>query len=91
MTKSITIAYQEADETLLMGIFKKFKVKTLKTAPYVPQDDDDQGVPLRVALEMVESLNWIKKVERGEAEPISWEQMMSELEADKVQGGAVAA
>ncbi len=84
MTKSITIAYHEADESLLMGIFKKFKVKTLKT-PVTLDDDDEQGVPLSVALDMVESLKWIKQVERGEIAPISWDQMMAELEADKLQ------
>ena len=78
MTKSITISCNEADENVLMSIFKKFKVKTRAVAP--PSDDDDEeGVPLSVALDMVESLKWIKKVERGEAEPITWEQMMAEL------------
>ncbi len=82
MTKSITITYQEADESLLMGIFKKFKVKTLKTP--VTLDDDELGVPLEVALQMVEGLKWIKQVERGEVEAITWEQMTAELEADKL-------
>ena len=29
MTKSITISYEEADESLLLALFKKLKVKTL--------------------------------------------------------------
>ena len=92
MTKSITISYNEADENVLMSIFKKFKVKTRAVAPLSDDDDDDEeGVPLSVALDMVDSLKWIKKVERGEAEPITWEQMMAELEADKAQEVAVAA
>jgi hypothetical protein len=93
MTKTITISYHEADENVLMSIFKKFKVKT-QAAPALPpyeDDDDEEGVPLSVALDIVESLKWIKKVERGEVEPITWEQMMAELEADKVQEVAVAA
>jgi hypothetical protein len=90
MTKSITITYNEADESVLMSIFKKFKVKTVKTAP-IPDEDDEEGVPLEVAHQMVEALEWIKKCERGEVEPITWEQMMAELEADTVQEVAIAA
>jgi hypothetical protein len=90
MTKSITITYNEADESVLMSIFKKFKVKTVKIAP-VSDDDDEEGVPMEVALQMVESLEWIKKCERGEVEPITWEQMMAELEAETVQEVAFAA
>jgi hypothetical protein len=55
MTKSITITYNEADESVLMSIFKKFKVKTVKTAP-IFDEDDEEGVPLEVAHQMVESL-----------------------------------
>jgi hypothetical protein len=90
MTKSLIIQYAEADESVLLSIFKKFKVKTLTAAP-IADDDMEEGVPLAVAHQIVESLEWIKKVERGEAEPITWEQMMAELEADKVQEVAVAA
>lgn len=95
MTKSITISYNEADESVLMSIFKKFKVKTLKPIANADNDmeegDMEEGVPLEVAHQMVESLKWIKQVERGEVEPITWEQMMAELEAEKAQEVAVAA
>ena len=75
-----------------MSIFKKFKVRTLKSKPTLDDDDEmEEGVPLEVALQMVEGLKWIKQVERGEVEPLTWEQMMAELEADKAQEVAVAA
>ena len=90
MTKSITIQYSENDESLLMAFFKRLKVKIQPVAK-LNDDDDEEGVPLSVALDMVESLKWIKKVERGEAEPITWEQMMAELEAENVQEVAIAA
>lgn len=92
MTKSITIQYSETDELLLMGIFKKFKVKIFPTVPTpkVSADDDEEGVPLEVALDMVEAWKWIKQVERGEADDLTWEDMMAELEADKMQEVAVA-
>ena len=97
LTKSITITYKEADENTLMAIFNKFKVKIMPTAQQheadadYDDDDDEEGVPLSVALDMVESLKWIKQVERGEVEPITWEQMMAELEAENVQEVAIAA
>jgi hypothetical protein len=90
MTKSITIQYLEADELLLMGIFKKFKVKIFPPVPNVTDDEDEEGVPLEVALDMVEAWKWIKQVERGEADDLTWEDMMAELEADKMQEVAVA-
>jgi hypothetical protein len=85
MTKSITITYNEADESVLMSIFKKFKVKTVKTAP-ISKDDDEEGVPLEVAHQMVESLEWIKKCERGEVEPMgSFEDLIAELKAEELE------
>ena len=81
MTKSLIINYSEADESVLMGIFKKFKVKIQPVE--TEKDYGDKGVPQHVADNIIEGLKWIKKVERGEAEPITWEQMMAELEADE--------
>jgi hypothetical protein len=89
MTKSIIINYSEADENILMAIFKKFKVKIQPIA--TEKDYGDKGVPQRVADNIIEGLKWIKKVERGEAEPITWEQMMAELEADELEEAAVPA
>jgi hypothetical protein len=77
MTKSIIINYSEADESLLMAFFKRLKVKI---QPIESETDfGDKGVPKRVVDNIVEGLEWIKKCERGEAEPISWERMITEL------------
>ena len=90
MTKSLIINYSEADESVLMGIFKKFKVKIQPVE--TEKDYGDKGVPQHVADNIIEGLKWIKKVERGEAEPITWEQMMAELEADEaVEEGVLIA
>lgn len=84
MTKTITISYHEADENVLMSIFKKFKVKTAAARP--SYDEDEEGVPLSVALDIVESLKWIEKVKRGEAEPMgSFEDLIAELKAEAMQ------
>ncbi len=76
MTKSITITYNEADESLLMSLFKKFKIKI---KPATNEDADGEGVPVHVAKDIVEGLRLIKKYERGEIEFTSWESMMAEL------------
>ena len=86
MTKSITISYNEADESVLMSIFKKFKVKTLKPVHDNDDGEMEEGVPLEVALQMVEGLKWIKQVERGEVEPMgSFEDLIAELKAEAQQ------
>ena len=73
----MTIAYQEADEPILMGIFKKFKIKTIPAPDY-----GDDGVPAHVADAIIEGLDWIEKRKRGEVKAISWEQMMEELKTE---------
>ena len=81
MTKSLIINYSEADESVLMGIFKKFKVKIQPVE--TEKDYGDKGVPQHVADNIIEGLKWIKKVERGEAEPMgSWEDLLAELKED---------
>lgn len=66
MTKSIIINYSEADENILMGIFKKFKVKIQPIE--TEKDYGDKGVPKRVADNIIEGLTLIKKYEAGEIE-----------------------
>ena len=70
----------------ILNFIKRFK-STIKVQIMDDNtDDDEEGVPLRVALEMVESLKWIKKVERGEAEPMgSFEDLIAELKAEAQQ------
>jgi hypothetical protein len=83
MTKIITIQYNEADEMLLMAFFKRLKIKLTKVA------DDDEGVPLQVAHNMVEGLKLIKKYEQGELEQPTWEDMMAELRKNEKEASHV--
>jgi hypothetical protein len=46
-------------------------------------DFGDEGVPAYIVTDIIEGLAWIKKVESGEVEGISWEQMMAELEFEE--------
>lgn len=51
-----------------------------KEAIKSPNDEDmSEGVPLRVAKDMVTGLQQIDQFERGELSLPSWEDMMSEL------------
>jgi hypothetical protein len=84
MTKSIIINYSEADESLLMAFFKRLKVKIQPID--TEKDYGDKGVPRHVAENIIEGLKWIKKVERGEAEPLgTWEDLIAELKAEEAQ------
>ncbi len=80
MTKSITIAYNEDDENLLLALFRKLKITVLQNREF---DFGDEGVPAHVVTDIVDGLAWIKKVESGEVEGITWEQMMAELESEE--------
>jgi hypothetical protein len=64
MTKSITISYSEADESLLMAFFKRLKVKIQPVE--TEKDYGDKGVPQHVADNIIEGLKLIKQSERGE-------------------------
>ncbi len=63
MTKSIIINYSEADESVLMGIFKKFKVRIQPVE--MEKDYGDKGVPKHVADNIVEGLKLIEKSQNG--------------------------
>ena len=74
MTKSIIITYNEADENVLMVLFEKFKIKTKAVKDY-----GDNGVPQRVADDIVSGLENIKKYERGEIELTDAYDLLREL------------
>ena len=82
MTKSIIINYSEADESVLMGIFKKFKVRIqpLETE----KDYGDKGVPQQVADNIIEGLKLIKKSERGEIKLQNAYDLLKELREEAV-------
>ena len=82
MTKSITIQYAEADESVLMSIFKKFKVRTITPTP--EPDYGDEGVPQRVADNIIEGLALIKKSERGEVVLQNAYDLLKELREEAV-------
>jgi len=85
MTKSMVITFKEADESLLVSLFKKLKIKTkaveVEKEEYVEQTKEEILEGLRIAVEEMNA------IERGELKSISWEDMMAELRADNVKLG----
>jgi uncharacterized protein YodC (DUF2158 family) len=77
MTKSIIITYQEADESFLMTFFKRFGIKT-------DVYQETEGVPQRVADEIILGLNTIKQYERGEVELQDAYDLLRELREEAV-------
>lgn len=82
MTKSLIINYSEADESVLMGIFKKFKVKIQPVE--TEKDYGDKGVPQHVADNIIEGLKLIKKAERGEIKLENAYDLLKELREEAV-------
>jgi hypothetical protein len=77
MTKSITISYSEADESLLMAFFKRLKVKIQPVE--TEKDYGDKGVPQHVADNIIEGLKLIKQSERGEIQLENAYDLLNEL------------
>lgn len=82
MTKSIIINYSEADESVLMGIFEKFKVRIQSLE--VENDYGDKGVPKHVADNIVEGLQLIKKSQNGEIKLQNAYDLLKELREEAV-------
>ena len=79
MAKSIIITYNEADENLLMALFKKFKIKTERysqqqTTPSTEKTKEDIKNDLRQAVSEMHAHA------RGDISLPTWYDMMSELE-----------
>ena len=81
MTKSLIINYSEADESVLMGIFKKFKVKIQPVE--TEKDYGDKGVPQHVADNIIEGLKLIKKSEHGEIKLQNAYDLLQELKEEE--------
>ncbi len=88
MTKSIIITYNEADESLLMSLFKRFKIKTkpaVKPASAPPNDDDRIRTKEEFMADLRESIEEVKAHLRGEIELPTMEDLWAELEEDAVK------
>ncbi len=81
MTKSIQITFNDADESFLMTLFKKLKVKTKKIEMAEPEFEPEptKAEILEGLKRAVEQMN---AHQRGEIELMSWDEMMKELRAD---------
>jgi hypothetical protein len=82
MTKSITITYSEADESLLMAFIKHLKVKIQETVTPVPYPDSAPTKQEFLA-GLQESINEVKAAERGEIELQTLAELLAELEEEE--------
>jgi hypothetical protein len=89
------ITFYSDDKSILqkfLDLALQFNVKT-KMQPFEAEtsdDDGDNGVPLRVALQMVEGLNLIGQYERGEIELQSFDDLVAELRAEEAKEAIAA-
>ena len=77
--KSITIAYDEADESLLLAFFQRLKIIIKNETA----DMGNEGVPKRVADDIIEGLKIIEQHGQGNISLPSWSDMMAELRAEE--------
>ena len=88
MTKSITIAYQEADAGRLFGILKKNKVRqiTPHTAVFEPKDDEPLSDAEFVA-EFKASIEEVKAHKRGEITLPTFAESMAQMRKELAEEG----
>ena len=86
MTKTITISYNETDETLLLAFLKKLKAKTI--SPKTGSTKSKEVEPPPTKAEFLEGLRQsvadVNAHLRGEIELPSWEDMMAELKKEEM-------
>ena len=88
MTKSIQITFNDVDESVLMTLFKKLKVKTKKIEITEPEFEPEPEPTKAEILEgLKRAVEQMKAHQRGEIKLTSWDEMMSELEADNIRYG----
>jgi hypothetical protein len=86
MTKSIMIDYQEADESVLMSIFKKFKVRTYKP-PTIAQLEDTLLTKAEFMAELKESVEQSNAHARGAIELPSFEDSIKNIRKELIEEG----
>jgi|GEM_PF-917059 len=88
MTKSIQITFNDVDESFLMTLFKKLKVKTKKIEITEPEFEPEPEPTKAEILEgLKRAVEQMKAHQRGEIKLTSWDEMMAELEADNIKYG----
>lgn len=86
MTKSIIITYDESDESFLMTLFNKFKIKTQPTT-IVTTHADEGVVPSKEEFmnDLRQSVSEMKAHIRGEISLPTFEESMKRIEQELAQ------
>ncbi len=85
MTKSITITYNEADESFLMTLFKRFKIKTQPAVSAPLNDDDREPTKAEILHGLKEAIDELNAAKRGEVKLLSTEEFWEALEEADVK------
>jgi len=86
MTKSIQITFNDVDESFLMTLFKKLKVKT-KKIELTELELEPEPTKAEILEGLKRAVEQMKAHQRGEIKLTSWDEMMSELESDNIRYG----
>ena len=85
MTKSITITYNEADESFLMTLFNRFKIKIEPTTSHSPLFEEKPVLSKVVFLnDLKEAVEEMQAHQRGEIELQYIDSFIAELEEESV-------
>lgn len=84
MTKSIIITYNEAEESFLMTLFNRLKIKTYNAPSSFVPDDEHPPTKDEFLNSLKESVAEMKAHQRGEIELQSIEDLLAELAEDSV-------
>lgn len=86
MTKSIIITYDESDESFLMTLFKRFKIKTQPTENITPHIDEDLPPAKEEFMDdLRQSVLEMKAHIRGEISLPTFEESMKRIEQELAQ------
>ncbi len=85
MTKSIIITYNETDESFLMTLFKRFKIKTKPATPAPLSDDDREPTKAEILNDLKEAIAEVNAYNRGEITLPTIEELFAELEGENVK------
>lgn len=86
MTKSLIITFDETDESFLMILFNKFKIKTQIAVSPVPQLEEDLPQTKEAFLnDLRESVAEMKAHQRGEIQLPSFEDSIKRIEQELAQ------
>ena len=90
MTKTITISYNEADETLLLSFLKKLKAKTIspKAGSTITKELEPPPTKTEFLEDLRQSVADVDAHLRGEIELPGWEESLAQIKKELAEEDA---